>query len=59
MNFDITVPSPQQISANPWLLDELETDDLISLRVALQDDPDPELDDLWTLVCIRTGSLDS
>ena len=59
MNLDITVPSPQQISANPWLLDELETDDLLSLRAHLHDDPYPELDDLWTLVCIRTGSLGS
>lgn len=56
--FDPTVPSLQQIVENLWLLDELETEDLISLRAALQDDPDPELDDLWTLVTARTSSLD-
>lgn len=51
-------PTPLQVAENLWLLNEMETDDLFSLKAALQDDPDPALDDLWTLVQVRTGSLE-
>lgn len=51
-------PTPRQVAENLWLLNEMETDDLFSLQAALQDDPDPALDDLWTLVQVRTGSLE-
>jgi hypothetical protein len=51
-------PTPHQIAENLWLLNEMEPDDLFSLQAALQDDPDPALDDLWTLVQVRTGSLE-
>lgn len=51
-------PTPHQISENLWLLNEMEPDDLFSLQAALQDDPDPALDDLWTLVTVRTSSLE-
>ena len=52
------VPSIEMLIEHPQLLDELETDDLFSLQAALQDDPDPALDDLWTLVMVRTSSLE-
>jgi len=51
-------PTPRYIADNLWLLNEMEVDDLFSLQAALQDDPDPALDDLWTLVTVRTSSLD-
>lgn len=43
---------------NPQLLNELENDDLISLRTVLQDDDDPRFDALWEVVLSRTGSLE-
>ena len=51
-------PTPRQIAENLWLLNEMEPDDLFSLQAALQDDLDPALDDLWTLVTVRTSSLE-
>lgn len=54
----VHTPSIPMLVENPRLLDELETEDLLSLRVALQDDDDPALDGLWTLVLNRTGSFD-
>ena len=51
-------PTFVELSENPLLLNEMEPDDLFSLKAALQEDPDPALDDLWTLVQVRTGSLD-
>lgn len=42
---------------NLQLVDELETDDLFSLKAALQEDMNPEFDSLWELVLARTGSL--
>lgn len=53
-----STPTPRQIAENLWLLNEMEPDDLFSLQAALQDDLDPALDDLWTLVQVRTGSLE-
>ena len=51
-------PTPRQVADNLWLLNEMEPDDLFSLKAALQEDPDPALDDLWALVQVRTGSLE-
>lgn len=50
--------TPNEILENPQLLNELETDDLFSLRAALQDDDDPRYDGLWQLVLVRTSSLE-
>jgi hypothetical protein len=50
--------TPQHLAENLWLLNELEPNDLFSLEAALQEDPDPALDDLWTLVTVRTSSLE-
>jgi len=51
-------PTLHQIAENLWLLNEMEPDDLFSLQAALQGDTDPALDDLWTLVQVRTSSLE-
>jgi len=51
-------PTLHQIAENLWLLNEMEPDDLFSLQAALQEDTDPALDDLWTLVQVRTSSLE-
>ena len=50
--------TPNEILENPQLLNELENDDLFSLRAALQDDDDPRFDALWEVVLNRTGSLE-
>jgi hypothetical protein len=55
---DCTAPPISQLIENPVLLNELETEDLFSLRAALQEDDDPRLDDLWTMVLLRTSSLE-
>jgi len=53
-----TPPTFLELAENPWILDELETEDLYSLQAALQDDLDPRLDPLWELVLNRTGSIE-
>lgn len=53
-----THPSIPHLVENPILLNELETEDLFSLKAALQNDDDPRLDSLWELVVQMTGSLD-
>ena len=53
-----TPPTFLELVENPWLLNEMESDDLFSLQAALQDDDDPRLDGLWGLVQVRTGSLE-
>ena len=40
----------------PEELDEIETNDLWSLKARLQDIDDPELDGLWDTVCAMTAS---
>ena len=40
----------------PDELDEIETNDLWSLKARLQDIDDPELDGLWESVCAMTAS---
>ena len=49
---------PLDILENPQLLNELETEDLFSLRAVLQDNDDPRFDALWEVVLNRTGSLE-
>ncbi len=53
-----TAPTFFDLVENPWLLNEMEPDDLFSLHAALQDDDDPRLDGLWAMVLARTSSLE-
>ena len=42
---------------NPLVLNDLDANDLLSLRAAVQGIPDAGLDGLWELLQARTSSL--
>jgi len=42
---------------NPLVLNDLDANDLLSLKAAVQGIPDAGLDDLWDLLQVRTSSL--
>jgi hypothetical protein len=43
---------------NPMILNELDANDLLSLKAQVQGITNPDLDPLWELLLVRTASLD-
>ena len=56
MHLDQTTQEIYWLAEFPEELDEIETNDLWSLKARLQDIDDPELDGLWDTVCAMTAS---
>jgi hypothetical protein len=56
MHLDQATQEIYWLAEFPEELDEIETNDLWSLKARLQDIDDPELDGLWDTVCAMTAS---
>ena len=56
MHLDQATQEIYWLAEFPDELDEIETNDLWSLKARLQDIDDPELDGLWDTVCAMTAS---
>ena len=56
MHLDQATQEIYWLAEVPEELDEIETNDLWSLKARLQDIDDPELDGLWDTVCAMTAS---
>lgn len=58
MNMDPILKEIYQVVDNPLILNDLDANDLLSLKAQVQGIPDQGLDDLWALLLVRTSSLD-
>jgi hypothetical protein len=56
LELDMATQEIYWLAEYPEELDEIDPNDLWSLKARLQDIDDPELDALWTTVCAMTAS---